>query len=165
MSAFLCSLGLPSMKGKLWKSKEKRNILKDFNSFFWKKWGKFDKKILWLVINGTVNSILNVSTFISTCYTFALAENKRVYTPSQVTKKAKYFGHVFKKLTLAGKTPFHPFSSSQAASFPSLDQKCTGFICRKWTSKCLFPRRHNRYELKENRINPLVKCYNENRIN
>ena len=37
---------------------------------------------------------------------------------------------------------FPSISSLQTASLPSFDGKYTGVIHRKWTSKCLFPRRH-----------------------
>ena len=45
--------------------------------------------------------------------------------------------------TLAGnKQPFHPSLPSQDAPFLSFDRKWTVLVRRRWTSKCLFPRRH-----------------------
>ena len=52
---------------------------------------------------------------------------------------------------LAGKkTPFRPFFPSRTAFFPSFDRKRSSPIRRKWTSKWLFPRRHNKQKHKQN---------------
>ena len=43
-------------------------------------------------------------------------------------------------------TPFRPFLPWRTASFPSFDRKKYGPIRRKWTSKWLIPRRHNKWK-------------------
>ena len=95
------------------------------------------------------NNHKNNSTFDSPIYTFFLAENIIIFTPNQGTNGEKYFTHINYEGKYADsgrkKTPFYPSFPSEAASFQSFDGKCTGLICQKWTSICLFPRRHNKY--------------------
>ena len=71
-----------------------------------------------------------------------------VYTPNQGTNREKYFNYIIYKgndADFCGKeTPFRAFFPSRTASFPSFDGKSTDLIRRKWTSKWLFPRRHNK---------------------
>ena len=93
----------------------------------------------------------NHCTFISPIYTFPWRENIIIYTPDQGTNRKKYFNHIIyqrKGCRLwREKTPFLPFLPSRTASFPSFDRKKYDPIHRKWTSKWLFPRRHNKYNI------------------
>ena len=97
--------------------------------------------------------INNNNIFISPTYTFSLAVNIVVYTPSQGSNREKYFIHINNKGTRCRlwreMNTFHPFLASSAAFFPSFDRKCTSLIRQKWTSNCLFPRRQKTYYYKQ----------------
>ena len=103
--------------------------------------------------NGTIpkgyNLYNNHCTFISPFYTFPWRETIIVYTSDQGTNREKYFNHnIYQRercrLGREIKTPFRPFLRSRTASFPSFDRKKYGPIRRKWTSKWLLPRQHNK---------------------
>ena len=69
----------------------------------------------------------NNSTLVFPIYTFSMAGNIIVYTPSQSTNREKYFNHTIYKETMptltGKKTLFYQFLPSEAASFPSFDNE------------------------------------------
>ena len=91
--------------------------------------------------------------FFFSYFYLSMARNINVYTPNQGTNREKYFNHIsFQRINAdsGGKsTPFRPFLPSRTESFPSFDGKGTGPVPGNWTSKWLFPRRHNKEKHKE----------------
>ena len=96
--------------------------------------------------------IIITKTLVLPIGTFSSAANIIVYTSSQDTSSQKYFivkTYKTKSANSGGKKPFHPLPSSWAASFLSFKTEWTSLVRRKWTSKCLFPRRHSIYQQKQ----------------
>ena len=102
------------------------------------------------------------SLFFSTIYTSPLAWTIFVYALSQSRNREKFFLKQNIKVrmpTLVGnKQLFHPYPPSWEAPFQSFNRKWTAVIRQRWTSKCLFPRRHIVYSLKKC-ISSMGKCY------
>ena len=90
----------------------------------------------------------NHSTFVSPIYTFSSEGNINVYTPIQGMNREKYLNHIMSKgktPTLAGyKYLSHHFFVHRPRLFHLSTEKCKGLIRRKWTSRWLFPRRHDK---------------------
>ena len=118
---------------------------KGFNQYkqLKKRWSRISLTILRAAIQFNNNS-----TFVSPIYTFSSARNIIVYTPIQGTNREKYFNHNIykgKMPTLAGNKHLSVHFFFRRAHLLHLStEKCTCLIRQKWTSKCLFPRRHKK---------------------
>ena len=109
-------------------------------------------KQLMMSISGTIprSCILynNNSTFVSLIHTFSLAGNLIVHKPIQCTNREKYFNQNIykgKMPTLAGNKHLSVHFFFHRPRFLHLSrEKSAGLISHKWTSKWLYPRRHNK---------------------
>ena len=91
----------------------------------------------------------NKISFISAIYTSSLAE--KLNQEKQMGKSTLIKLTTKENADSGGKqTHFHPSLSSWATSFPSFDRKCACLFHQRWTSTCLFPRRHNKSYYKHN---------------
>ena len=94
-------------------------------------------------------NLYNISTLVSPIYNFSLAGNINVYTPIQGRNKEKYNKHIIYErkmpLMVGNKHLSVHFFFHRQLLFHLSTEKCAGIIRQVWTSKWLFPRRHNKY--------------------
>ena len=113
---------------------------------------------LYIQLTGKMEkNIPNNSIFVSPIYTSSLAGNIFVYTPSHITNRKKHSNLINYKNrmpTLAVNKHLSIHFLSQKPRIPLCRRKSTSLICQKWTSKCVFPRRHHKENYKQK-----IECF------